>query len=288
MVAWLAYLTVAVVWGSTYFGIALGLGSFTPYGMVATRFSAAALVAFGLGRLRGEPWPPRREIAHLAFVGALLLGISNALVSWAELQLTSSLAAVLAAPVPLWLALFSIRKEPLGARGWIGLLLGFVGVAVLVWPSHAEPAHLGGCLAMGAATCIWAWGTLHAKKHVHGGGLFTNAAIQMGTAALIGLVVAPLSGGFLRGVLTPKALLAVAYLAAFGSLVAFTAYSHLAKVWPSAKMGTYAYLNPLVAALLGTVGLHEAFGLRSTLGMVIILGAVALVQLRPRLHLAEA
>ncbi len=282
MLAWLAYLTVAVVWGSTYFAIALGLESFTPYGMVAARFSVASLIALGLGRLRRESWPGTREVGHLMIVGALLLGGSNALVSYAELHVSSGLAAVLAALVPLWLAVFSMAKERLGPKGWVGLALGIAGVAVLVWPSGGLRIHAGGLAAMVAAPLIWAWGTLHGKHFVHGGGLLTNVGIQMLTAAVIGLVVAPLSGGFLRGPLTPKALYAVGYLALFGSLLAFSAYIYLAKAWPPAKMGTYAYLNPLVAVLLGSLILHEAFGLREILGMTVILAAVALVQLRQK------
>ena len=280
MLAWLAYLTVAVVWGSTYFAIALGLDSFTPYGMVAARFFLASVLALGLGRLRGESWPSRREVGHLLLVGALLLGGSNALVSWAELHVSTSLVAILAALVPLWLAVFSMAREPLGPKGWAGLLLGIAGVAVLVWPHGSVRIHGGGLAAMVAAPLIWAWGTLHGKRHVHGGGLLTNVGIQMLTAALMGLALAPLTGGFLRGPLTPRAPGAVAYLALFGSLLAYSAYIYLAKAWAPAKMGTYAYLNPLVAVLLGSLILHEAFGPREVLGMAIILGAVALVQLR--------
>ena len=280
MLAWLAYFTVAVVWGSTYFAIALGLDSFTPYGMVAARFFLASVLALGLGRLRGESWPSRREVGHLLLVGALLLGGSNALVSWAELHVSTSLVAILAALVPLWLAVFSMAREPLGPKGWAGLLLGIAGVAVLVWPHGSVRIHGGGLAAMVAAPLIWAWGTLHGKRHVHGGGLLTNAGIQMLTAALMGLALAPLTGGFLRGPLTPRALGAVAYLALSGSLLAYSAYIYLAKAWAPAKMGTYAYLNPLVAVLLGSLILHEAFGPREVLGMAIILGAVALVQLR--------
>jgi len=282
MLAWLAYLTVAVVWGSTYFAIALGLESFTPYGMVAARFSVAAVLALGLGRLRREPWPPMKEVGHLMVVGALLLGGSNGLISWAELHVSSGLAAVFAALVPLWLAVFSMAKEPLGAKGWSGLSLGLAGVCVLVWPAGGVRVHAGGLAALVAAPIIWSWGTLHGKHFVHGGGLMTNVGIQMGTAAVIGLAVAPLTGGFLRGPLTPKALGAVAYLALFGSMLAFSAYIYLAKAWPPAKMGTYAYLNPVVAVLLGSLILHEPFGRREILGMAVILAAVALVQLRPR------
>ena len=280
MLGWLAYLTVAVVWGSTYFAIALGLESFTPYGMVAARFSVASVLALGLGRLRRESWPPLREAGHLMVVGALLLGGSNALVSYAELHVSTSLVAILAALVPLWLAVFSMAREPLGPKGWTGILLGIAGVAVLVWPHGSVRIHAGGLAAMVAAPLIWAWGTLHGKHHIHGGSLLTNVGIQMLTAALIGLAVAPFSGGFLRGPVTLKALGAIAYLAAFGSLLAFSAYIYLAKAWPPAKMGTYAYLNPVVAVLLGGIVLHETFGPREILGMTIILAGVALVQLR--------
>ncbi|MCE1205478.1 MAG: EamA family transporter [Holophagaceae bacterium] len=282
MLAWLAYLTVAVVWGSTYFAIALGLATFTPYGMVAARFSLAAVLALALGRLRREAWPSWREVLHLMVVGALLLGGSNALVSYAELHVSTGLVAVLAALVPLWLAVFSMVKEPLGPKGWAGIALGIAGVAVLVWPSGGLRIHPGGLAAMVAAPLIWAWGTLHGKHFVHGGGLMTNVGLQMLTAALIGLIIAPLSGGFLRGPLTAKALWAVGYLTLFGSLLAFSAYIYLAKAWPPAKMGTYAYLNPLVAVLLGSLVLHEAFGLREIAGMATILAAVALVQLRQK------
>ncbi|MCX6548497.1 MAG: EamA family transporter [Holophagaceae bacterium] len=285
MLAWLAFLTVAVVWGSTYFAIALGIETFTPYGMVAVRFSVAALLALGLGRWRREPWPTLAEARHLMIVGALLLGIANALVSWAELHVSSGLAAILSALVPLWLALFSMAREPLGPKGWVGLVLGLLGVAVLVWPSGGTRVHPGGLAAMVAAPLVWSWGTLHGRRHVRGGGLFTNVAYQMATAALMGLLAAPFTGGFLRGPATPKSLLAIGYLVVFGSLVAFTAYGYLAKAWPPAKMGTYAYLNPLVAVLLGRFGLHETFGLRSYAGMAIILVAVALVQLRPAVPL---
>jgi len=280
MLAWLAYLTVAVVWGSTYFAIALALPTFTPYGLVAARFSVAAVLALGLGRLRREAWPPPRECGHLMVVGALLLGGSNALVSYAELHVSTGLVAVMAALVPLWLAVFTMAKEPLGPKGWVGIALGIAGVAVLVWPSSGVHLHPGGLVAMVAAPLIWSWGTLHGKHFVHGGGLLTNVGIQMLTAAVIGLVVAPLSGGFLRGAVTAKALYAVGYLTLFGSMLAYSAYIYLAKAWPPAKMGTYAYLNPLVAVLLGTLVLHEAFGLREVVGMTIILAAVALVQLR--------
>jgi len=274
----LAYLTCAIVWGSTYFAIALGLESFTPYGMVAARFTAGGILALGLGFLRGEPSLRKTDWPHLILVGALLLAGSNALVSWAELHVSSGMAAIICALVPVFLALFS--GESIGARTWAGLLLGFIGVGVLANPL-AGGIHLGGVGALLLATTIWSFGTLHGKHHIRGSAYLKQVGVQMLTAALIGHLIAPLTGGYLHHGLTPKAALAIGYLALFGSLLAFTAYIYLARVWSPAKMGTYTYINPVVALLLGSLFLHEPFGLRMGFGLIVILSGIALVQLKP-------
>ncbi|MBL0211233.1 MAG: EamA family transporter [Holophagaceae bacterium] len=274
----LAYLTCAIVWGSTYFAIALGLESFTPYGMVAARFTVGGILALGLGFLRREPSLRKEDWPHLLLVGALLLAGSNALVSWAELKVSSGMAAIICAMVPVFLALFS--GERMGPRAWTGLLIGLVGVGVLANPL-AGRIHLGGVGALLLATMIWSFGTLHGKHHIQGSAYLKQVGVQMLTAAVIGHAAAPLSGGYLHHGLTLKAALAVGYLALFGSLLAFTAYIYLARVWSPAKMGTYTYINPVVALLLGSLFLHEPFGLRMGLGLIVILAGIALVQLKP-------
>ncbi len=274
----LAYLTCAIVWGSTYFAIALGLESFTPYGMVAARFTVGGVLALGLGFLRKEPPLRKADWPHLLLVGALLLACSNALVSWAELHVSSGMAAIICALVPVFLALFG--GERIGMRTWAGLVLGLIGVGVLANPL-AGKIHLGGVGALMLATVIWSFGTLHGKHHIHGTSYLKQVGAQMLTAAIIGHIAAPLSGGYLHHGLTPKAALAIGYLALFGSLLAFTAYIYLARVWSPAKMGTYTYINPVVALLLGSLFLHEPFGLRMVLGLLVILAGIALVQLKP-------
>ncbi len=274
----LAYLTCALVWGSTYFAIALGLESFTPYGMVAARFTIGGLLAIALGFLRKEPSIRKSELLHLMLVGALLLGGSNALVTWSEEHVSSGMAAILCALVPVFLAIFS--REDLKPRVWAGLLLGLVGVGVLTNPL-AGSVHLGGVGALLLATMIWSFGTLHGKRHIHGQAYLKQVGIEMLTAAAMGHVIAPLSGGYLHHALTMKAALAVGYLGLFGSLLAFTAYIYLARVWSPAKMGTYTYINPVVALLLGGIFLGEPFGLRMVIGMIVILAGVAMVQLKP-------
>lgn len=278
MMPLLAYLTCALVWGSTYFAIALGLDSFTPYGLVATRFTIGGILALSLGFLRKEPALRKTDWPHLMLVGALLLAGSNALVSWAELHVSSGMAAILCALVPVFLVLFS--GESIGLRAWAGLLLGLMGVGVLANPL-AGKIHLGGVGALLLATMIWSFGTLHGKHHIKGDAYLKQVGVEMLTAGAIGHLVAPLSGGYLHHPLTLKAALSVGYLALFGSLLAFTAYIYLARVWSPAKMGTYTYINPVVALLLGCVFLKEPFNARMVLGMVVILAGVALVQFKP-------
>lgn len=284
MLPWLAYATIALVWGSTYFAIALGLQSFTPYGMVAFRFLGGGLLALLLAQLRRERLPSKADLPHLLLTGALMLSGSNALVTWSERHVTSGLAATVCAMVPVFLALFSGQRQ--GARTWVGLGFGLAGVAVLADPFHGR-VHGMGLAALLLANLLWAFATIHGRRHVkqHDSAL-GNTAVQMLTAAGIACLLAPVTGGFLAGPVTPRALLAVGYLAVFGSVIAFSAYVYLARVWAPAKMGTYAYLNPLVAVLLGGLFLQEPFTWTTGLDLLLILGGVALVQLRPRSRLA--
>jgi len=281
VIAWLAYAVCALVWGSTYFGIALGIESFTPFGMVATRYLSAGTLALLLSRLRGETPILRRDLPFLMIQGFLLLGISNALVTWAEGRVPSGMTAVLCSTTPFFYAL--MNREGLSWRTILGLAIGFSGVAVLTWkPGQGLAMDPFGFSAIILATFLWAFGTLFARKRVQGHSLLGNVGVQMLTGGLFGLLMTPLTGGFLHAPLTAKAALAVAFLALFGSLIAQTAFNYLARVWPPAKMSTYAFLNPLVAVLLGSLFLHEAFSPRVALGMLVILGGVALVQFPAR------
>lgn len=281
MIAWLAYAVCALVWGSTYFAIALGIESFTPFGMVATRYLSAGALALLLSRLRGETPILGRDVPYLMFQGLLLLGISNALVTWAEGRVPSGLTAVLCSTTPFFYSL--MNREGLTRRAILGLAVGFSGVAVLTWkPGQGLAMNPFGFSAIILATFLWAFGTLFARKHVQGQSLLGNVGVQMLTGGLFGLLMTPLTGGFLHAALTAKAALAVAFLTIFGSLIAQTAFNYLARVWPPAKMSTYAFLNPLVAVLLGSLFLSEAFTPRVALGMLVILAGVALVQFPAR------
>ena len=279
---WIAYGVCAVVWGSTYFAIAVALESFPPYGMVAVRFGLASVLALAVGRLLREPFPSARELPHLALVGVLLLGVCNALIVWSETLVSSGVAAVLAALTPAWFGVLTAKSEPLGARGWTGTGLGLAGVVLLVGPGADAGIDLGGVGAILLATALWAVGTLHHRKHVRSGGALTNAGLEMLAAGLLGGGVAPFFGGYVRGEVTTKALVAIAYLVVFGSCLAYTAHTYLSKAWNPVRAGTYAYLNPVIAVLLGSAFLRELFNVRMAVGMAVILAGVALVQYRSR------
>lgn len=286
MMAWLAYAICAVVWGSTYFGIALGIESFTPFGMVASRYLLAGALALGLGRLLKEATPQRRDLPHLAFQGLMLLGLSNALVTWAEARVPSGVTAILCSLTPTFYGL--LDKERLTARTWAGILLGLGGVAVLARPAAGVKVDLVGGLAILLATFLWAYGTLHGRRHVKGQGLLGNVGVQMLSGGAFAALMLPFTGGLLHAPLTRTAGLAVGYLLLFGSLLAYTAFGYLCRVWTPSRMGTYVYLNPVVAVLLGCLVLKEPFGWRTALGLGIILAAVALVQWPRRTPLPQS
>ncbi|MGA2079638.1 MAG: EamA family transporter [Holophaga sp.] len=277
MKAWVAYAIVAIVWGSTYFAIALGIGSFTPWGMVSCRYLTGGLAALAVSRVSGEPLPGRRDVAHLMLQGVLMLTLSNALVTWAEESVSSGATAVLCSTTPLFYAVMG--REDLGLRGWGGLLLGLGGVGVLVLVrSSVQAVGLVGAGALLLATFLWAWGTLHGRRHVKGRGLFGQVGVQMVTGGALALLLSPLNGGILHAPLTLKAALAVGYLAIFGSLVAFSAFVYISRAWAPSRMSTYVYINPVVAVLLGCLVLGEPFNGSMVLGMAAILVGVGLLQ----------
>ncbi|WP_183085132.1 EamA family transporter [Trinickia fusca] len=280
MLAWLAYATVSVVWGSTFLAIAWAIDSFTPFGLSAVRFIPAALIALAIGRLRREPWPAWREVPRLASVGVLLLTVCMALIAWAEARVASGVTAVMAGVIPLLLALMA--RQSLAMRGWLGLALGFLGVALLMWPSAGSP-DFAGCAALALSTVIWSWATLLGGKKASSAGHFTQVGIEMASAGALSLVIANATGGTTHAPVSHAALLALGYLIVFGSIAAYSAYIYLTKTWPAARVGTYAFCNPVVAVALGCGLRGEPFRPAMGAALALILAGVALLQV-PRVE----
>jgi len=282
----LALFLLYVVWGSTYLAMRVALEGFPTFRMGALRFLVAGTALFLFARARGAPFPSPRQWRNSLLIGTLLLAIGNGGVSYAEQTVSSGLAALVVSGMPLWMALFSgvFGKWP-SAGDWAALALGALGIILLNLGSdlHAKPA---GMLALLVASASWAFGSLWSRRlELPAGAMATAAQMLGGGAVLQG--VSLLRGEHFAGWPSARSVGALAYLVVFGSLVAFSAYLYLlARVRPTVA-SSYAYVNPVVAMLLGAALGQEAVPPAALLATPLILASVAVV-LRPRRATAVA
>jgi drug/metabolite transporter (DMT)-like permease len=272
-----AFVTVCVVWGSTYLGIRVALEGFPPFMLGAIRFLAAGAVLFAAARAKGEPTPRAAEWGSALLTGALLFVVGNGLVNVAEQSVSSGLASVLVATMPLWATLMSrLFGAPVSARELLGVVLGLVGVAVLNLGGELRASPTGAVCAL-LAPMGWALGSIAGRRLPLPPGTMMRTASQMlgGGAALA--VVGLAAHERFESAPSARAIAAVAYLCVFGSLIGFTAYSYLLAHTRPAVATSYAYVNPVIAVALGVVLAGERFGATSVVGAVIVLAAVALV-----------
>jgi drug/metabolite transporter (DMT)-like permease len=283
--AWGALATLYVVWGSTYLGIMLAIRTLPPFLMSSARFLVAGAFLFALSPRRRLGW---RAWAAALVAGGALLTVGNGGITWAEQRVDSGVAALLVATMPLWLALFDrlVYGRRLSASGWAGLLVGLGGVALLVSPGGGRTDVVGG-LACIASAAAWAAGSLY-SQHAP---LPSQPALASGMEMLAGgalLGVAGLAAGE-GGQVHPahvsvESLLALAYLVVVGSIVAFSCFHWLLRNAPTSIVATYAYVNPVVAVLLGAAFLGEPLTLRTLVaGAAIVVSVVLIVGGRVRL-----
>lgn len=281
----LALVTVYLVWGSTYLAIRVAVLGMPPFLMAGIRFIVASALLIGIGLAMRQPFPTRREIAWASLVGLFLLLGGNGLVVWAEQFIPSSLAALLIASMPLWNLAFE-AATPAGDRptllGSAGIALGFLGVVTLFWPSlSAGDAHSLWAQAMVVlGTMTWALGTMIARRvSLPRSGLF-NSGFTMLAAGIAFMLVSLGFGEPSRvhwAAIPLEAWLAVAYLIVFGSCIAFSAFAWLNRHAPSDLTSTYAYVNPVVAIILGYLLLHEPVTAWTIAGSTLIVLSVGLV-----------
>jgi drug/metabolite transporter (DMT)-like permease len=278
---------VYVVWGSTYAGIMIALEGFPPFVLGATRFLAAGALLLAFSMAVGQPRLSRAQLKRAAVIGVLLLCGGNGGVVWAEQYVSSGLAAVIVATVPLWMVVLD-ALHPRGERLTLGLvlsmLLGLAGVGLLMAGGIVLGRGSGfwlGVASLLAASFSWALGSIYAARAEKPASYVSYAAVQMIAG---GLALAFLAAGrsewadvALRELLW-RPLLAQLYLIFFGSILAFSAYTWLLKSATPALVGTYAYVNPVVAVLLGVVFLDESFDWWMAAGTVLILASVVLIQ----------
>jgi drug/metabolite transporter (DMT)-like permease len=285
-VAYGAFAIVCIVWGTTYLGIAIALETVPPLLLTGTRFVVAGLIMLAIARFRGETVPrDRKTLANLALIGFLMVGVGNLAVVWAEQWVPSGLAALLVATAPFWMAIIELfRKsgERVSLQSGIGMLLGFIGVALLVTPRGAGGAFglyfLLGALAIQVGGICWQLGSAHGKYNLKHVPLLSSAALQMFFGGAIVTVAGLAIGEAPRFALTPRTFAAMAYLTIFGSVIAYSAYVFALAHMRTTHTSLYAYVNPVVAVFLGWLILNEPLTAVSVLAMVVILAGVALVQ----------
>ena len=292
--ALIAYLLVCVLWGSTYLAIRIGVGALPPLLFAGTRFLIAGALLLGGATAFGARLPRRpRDWGVLAVVGLFLLAGGNSALVWAEQFTPSGVASIFVVTIALWMAFFDaiVPGGPgrLSLRVVAGLLLGLVGTMLLVGTSPRAFLHadLRGPIALTLASASWAIGSVYSKRRHPDVGPYVGSAIQMLSAGLV-VTLLGLATGEARGVhLTAPGLEALGYLVVFGSIVGYTAYAYALRHASATAVGTYAYVNPPIAVLLGWLFLGEPIGARTVLAMALILGAVVWIQFAHRVPAPE-
>jgi drug/metabolite transporter (DMT)-like permease len=287
--AWLALAVVYVVWGSTYLGIDLAVRTMPPFLMAATRFLVAGPLLYVWATRRGDrsDRPTVRHWVSAFLIAAPMLAVGNAAVGWAEQTLDTGTASLIIASVPLWMALLDrvFCAQRLVRTVVIGLVVGFGGVGLLAAPGGAGGGGGRAAIVLVFSSLAWAAGSLYSRGAALPRRPLVGAAMQMTAGGLILTAVSAASGvlsDFDPASVSLESWLGLAYLVVAGSLVGYTAYMWLLRAAPTSLVGTYAYVNPIVAVLLGTLILGETLTWRTFVGGGIILASVALIVRAPR------
>jgi drug/metabolite transporter (DMT)-like permease len=283
----IAFGLVYVFWGSTYLFIGMtSAEGIPPFVMCAMRFLIAGPLMLAACAVFGRNIRiSRQEAVRLAVIGWLLLVGGNGGLAWAEQFVPTGFAALIIAVTPIWflvLETFVFRGDRMSRRGLIGLAMGIVGIAILVWPKIMHRDELGAMQLVGSILLLfssmsWAIGSVFSRKWQMKVDPLVATSWEMIFAGMGHVVLVLLTGQFPQTKFNQRGVLAVLYLVVFGSWIGYTAYIWLLKHVPTPKVATYAYVNPIVAVLLGWVVLHERFDHFMLAGTVVIVAAVVLV-----------
>jgi drug/metabolite transporter (DMT)-like permease len=286
--AYLAWLAVCVIWGTTYLGIRIALETVPPALVGALRYCVAGVALAIILRARRERIPGREHWPGLALLGFLMIGLGNGGVIWAEQWVPSGLAAVIMASCPFWMVgLESLLPtgERLTRQGITGLLTGFTGILLLVRPDLASGDQSGrhfiaGLVALQFACIGWSLGSSYSKRHARKENALGAAAVQMIFGGAFLLIAATARGEWRNLTFTWRSGAAELYLIVFGSLLAYSAYTYALKHLPVSTVSLYAYVNPVIAVALGTLLAGEPFGWREFVTSAIVFAGVAVVRWR--------
>ena len=274
-------------WGSTYLGIRVAVERVPPVFLAGVRFTISGSLMLACCALTGRAVRvSRQQLAALATVGFMLLGVSNVGLAWSELYVPTGLAALIIAVVPIWFLLVEqwlLPSHDRATRSAVGgVSLGALGVAVLFWPKVVGAEQLGwtqlvACVALLGASFCWAFGSVLSRRWKVAVEPMAAAGWQMLSAGVIDVALGLTLGQHRRAVWDGAGVAAIAYLVVFGSLVGYSAYIWLLRNVSTSKVATYAYVNPIVAVLLGWMFLGESVDRYILAGAAIIVPAIALV-----------
>ena len=286
----LAFAAIYLIWGSTFLAIRIGVREVPPFLFAAMRFLAAGILLYGWLIVRGEVSPNRRQWMSATLLGLLIFVLDYGLLFWAEQRVASGVAAIMLATIPLFMALSEIvllRTQRLTARLGMALLVGLGGVTVLVIPAAnlgSAPIDRAGAVALIVAALGWSISSaLTLKLPLPASRMMSSGAQMLAGGILLTLTAAALGEfrGFDPGTVSRGTWLALLYLIFAGSIVAFTAYVWLIHHQSPTKVGTYAYVNPVVAVLLGYFLGGEALGVRTILATLLVLASVLVITMMP-------
>lgn len=278
----LAFAALYLIWGSTYLGIKVAIESMPPFLMATARFLAAGIILYAFARSRGAPSPTRAQWVHSTLVGGFLIAGGNGFVSLAEQSIDSSMAALVIASNPFFMALFGwwggVQKRP-GIRTGLSLVVGFIGVATLISSGAglSTDASFGGYVLIMLAVIFWTAGSIYSKRNPQAMNPRLQSGMQMICGGLVCLIAGGLLGefsGFELTAVTNRSWVAFSYLLFVGSLAGFTSYVFLLNHCSPSAVSSHAYVNPVVAVFLGWLVLGESLHIGGYIGSALILLSV--------------
>ncbi|MEZ5400600.1 MAG: EamA family transporter [Bryobacteraceae bacterium] len=286
--AYLALASVCFFWGTTYLGIRVALETFPPLTLMATRFLISGTLMLVLCRARGMKMPTWREAARTAFFGVMILGVGNGCLTYSEKLISSSTAALFIAASPFWMVGLEAvvpGGERMRAPALVGIVLGFIGAALLVAPDVAARGFAGamwqGFLLLQFGCASWSLGSILQKRRRNESHAFVTGAVQQLATGAVYLGPALAEGGhekLLGGGVPLGGWLALAWLVTFGSIIGYNSYIYALEKLPVALVSIYTYVNPMVAAVLGWFFYREQFGRKEAAAMAVIFLGVTVVK----------
>jgi len=290
---WIALLTIYTVWGGTYLAMRYAVETIPPFLMAGTRFLVSGLILYIWRRAAGDPAPTRGQWLRAGLVGLLLLLGGNGLVSLAEQKVASGIAALIVGSAPLWMTTFEALR-PGGVRpnalGILGLMVGFGGIVLLVLPSlsgtNPAASHPLGVITLLFAALFWSIGSIYSRQARLPASSLLSTGMQMLAGSLGLYLTGTLTGEWQQLVLaniTTRSWLSLLFLILFGSMAGFTAYAWLLRSAPVSLVATYAYVNPVVAILVGSLFAQEILTVHVLFSALIIIGSVVLINASRRL-----